>query len=98
MYGRIGRMLTVPGERDALVELLLVATRDMPGCLSYVIATDPADPHAIWITEVWVDEASHAASLTLPPVRGAIATARPWIASFRETFVTAPVGGHGLGP
>ena len=25
----------------------------MPGCLSYVVARDPTDADAIWITEVW---------------------------------------------
>ena len=31
----------------------------MPGCLSYVVAKDPADENAIWITEVWDSQASH---------------------------------------
>jgi len=96
MYGRIGRMIAVPGHRDDLIRILLTAVEDMPGCLSYVVATDPGDVRAIWITEVWVDEASHAASLTRPSVRDAIAKGRPLIADFREQFVTAPVGGHGL--
>ena len=32
----------------------------MPGCLSYVVATDPAEPNGIWITEAWDSQASHA--------------------------------------
>lgn len=96
MYGLIGRMTTVPGQRDALIEILLEGVRDMPGCLSYIVAKDAGDEHAVWITEVWDSKASHEASLKLPSVQAAIARGKPMIAGFRERFVTAPVGGHGL--
>lgn len=68
----------------------------MPGCLSYVIATDSSDENGIWVTEVWDSKESHAASLKLPQVVQAIATARPLIAGFVERFETSPVGGYGL--
>jgi len=96
MYGLIGKMMATPGQRDALIAILLEGTGDMPGCLSYVIAKDPADENAVWITEVWDSEASHAASLSLPFVKSAIARGRLLIAGFGERIVTAPVGGHGL--
>lgn len=96
MYGLIGKMNASAGQRDALLAILLDATDSMPGCLSYVIAKDFADENAIWITEVWDNEASHRASLALPAVQAAIAKARPLIAGFGERFVTTPVGGHGL--
>jgi quinol monooxygenase YgiN len=98
MYGLIGKMTAVPGQRDALIAILLEneGVDAMPGCLSYVVATDPADADAIWITEVWDSKASHDASLTLPSVRQAISRARPMIAGFGPSFVTTPVGGVGL--
>lgn len=96
MYGLIGKMMSVAGQRDALIAILLAGTADMPGCLSYVVAKDPGDENAIWITEVWDSEASHAASLTLPSVKNAIANGRPLIAGFGDRIVTSPVGGHGL--
>ena len=71
MYGLIGKMTARTGKRDALASMLLDATESMPGCLSYVIATDPADPDALWITEVWDSAASHKASLGLPAVQAA---------------------------
>ncbi|HUP24856.1 MAG TPA: antibiotic biosynthesis monooxygenase family protein, partial [Thermoanaerobaculia bacterium] len=70
----------------------------MPGCLSYVVAKDTTDEDALWITEVWDTKESHAASLSLPSVRDAIAKGRPLIAGFGEGVVTVPVGGHGLTP
>lgn len=96
MYGLIGRMRAAPGQRDALLALLLEGSGDMPGCLSYVVARDPADADAIWITEVWSDEASHKASLSLPAVQAVIARARPLIAGFDSQTVTEPVAGVGL--
>lgn len=96
MYGLIGKMRATPGQRDALLAILLEGTDAMPGCLSYVIAQDPADADAIWITEVWTDAAHHKASLALPAVQQAIARARPLIAGFDRHVETVPVGGHGL--
>lgn len=96
MYGLIGKMTAVAGKRDALVSILLEGVANMPGCLSYVVAKDPADANAIWITEVWDGEQSHRASLSLPAVKQAIARGKPLIAGFGDSTVTEPVGGHGL--
>lgn len=96
MYGLIGQMLAAPGKRDDLLAILGESTEGMPGCLSYVIAKDPANVDALWITEVWTDKDAHAASLKLPAVQAAIVKARPIIAGFPQHFETIPVGGHGL--
>jgi quinol monooxygenase YgiN len=96
MYGLIGKMTAVPGQRDALAAILLDGTQAMPGCLSYVIARDPADDNALWITEVWDSQTSHKASLALPSVQAAIAKGRPLIAGFSNRVETHPIGGHGI--
>ena len=98
MYGLIGKIRVLPGQRDALVAILLDGVSGMSGCLSYVVARDAADADAVWITEVWDRQESHKASLTLPSVQQAIARARPMIAGFGERFETKPVGGYGLPP
>lgn len=96
MYGLIGKMTAVPGQRDALATAMLEGTTAMPGCLSYIIAHDPADPDALWITEVWDNKENHAASLALPAVKAAIAKGRPLIAGFSNRTETTPIGGYGL--
>ena len=96
MYGLIGKMLATPGNRDALAEILLAGIAGMPGCLSYIVAQDPTNPDALWVTEVWASQFEHQASLSLPSVRAAITQARPIIAGFGERFETAPLGGQGL--
>ena len=96
MYGLIGKIRAVSGQRDALISILLNGVSDMPGCLSYVVARDPKDADAIWVTEVWDSQASHKASLSLPAVKDAISRGKPLIASFDEYIETNPVGGHGM--
>ena len=98
MYGLIGRMRAVPGQRDALIDILTQGVADMPGCLSYVVARDPGDADAIWVTEVWDSQTSHRASLSLPSVQEAIARGKPLIAAFDQYIETRPVGGPRLAP
>ena len=96
MHGLIGKMTATPGQRDALIAILIDGVADMPGCLSYIVAKDLDDVDAIWITEVWDSQASHRASLELPVVQQAIALGKPLIADFGDSIITMPVGGHGL--
>jgi quinol monooxygenase YgiN len=96
MYGLIGRILAVPGQRDDLAAVLVPAEGGMPGCLSYVVAADPGNPDALWVTEVWADRAAHRASLQLPEVQAAIARGRPLIAGFDNRVETEVLGGIGL--
>lgn len=93
MYGLIARMRAKPGQRDALVAILGRITPAMPGCLSYVIAKDPSDPDALWITEAWESAQWHRDSLALPAVREAIARGRPLIAHIDQRIETEPVAG-----
>lgn len=98
MYGLIGKMSAKPGQRDAVIALILQGVEGMPGCRSYVVAKDADDPNGIWVTEVWDSAESHAASLRLPADAAAIRQAIPLIdmtaAGVRQA--TVPVGGHGL--
>lgn len=95
-YGLIGRMLSTPGKRDELIDILLSGVSGMPGCMSYVVARDLEDENALWVSEVWESKQAHEASLTLASVRDAISKGRPMIAGFGERFETEPIGGHGL--
>jgi quinol monooxygenase YgiN len=96
MHGLIGRIRTTPGQRDALIEILIAGTASMPGNLSYIVARDSSDADAVWVTEVWESRASHQTSLSVPAVQQAIAEGKPLIQGFEERFETEPVGGRGL--
>ena len=96
MYGLIGRIVAHPGRRDELAAILAPGAGGMPGCLSYVVAEDPQNTDALWITEVWTDQAAHRASLQLAAVQAAIARGRPLIAGFDNRVETTVLGGVGL--
>jgi quinol monooxygenase YgiN len=96
MHGLIGKITVKAGARDLFIRHLLSGIDGMPGCLSYIVARDPAQPDTVWVTEAWETEAHHRASLQLPGVKAAIAAAMPLIAGFETVATTEPVGGQGL--
>jgi quinol monooxygenase YgiN len=99
-FGMLGRIVTHPGRREELVEVLLDAAKrlgEVDGCELYVVSRDAADPDTLWVVEAWRDEAAHDASLTLPEVRATIERGRPLIAAFDAAAKLEPVGGLGLG-
>lgn len=93
MYGLIGKVRAVAGQRDTLVGVLSENGASMPGCLSYIVAEDLNDRDVLWITEAWESEESHRASLQLAEVKAAIAKGRPLIAGFEFQVKTRPVAG-----
>jgi len=92
MFGQIVRITAVSGKRAALAASLLASAKEMPGCLSYVVAED-ADADSLWITEIWRDEATHRDS---PEIKSMIEAARPLIAGFDKPIRTRALGGIGL--
>ncbi len=96
MFGLISEITAKPGRRDELAVILIRGAEQLPGCLSYVVATDPSKPDALWVTEVWIDKESHGASLAQPAVQAAMTDGRPLIAGFASRVETIPLGGVGL--
>ena len=92
MHGIINRFTTHPGRRDELIAAMTGDVGPLPGCRSFVVAKDPGDPDAVWITEVWDSEEDWRASLEIPGVKASIDKALPLIASVGEPTVTRPVG------
>ena len=97
LYGVQGRMIAKPGQRDALIAILIEGASRMPGNCSYIVSRDASEPNAIWIHETWDSRASHSEALKLPAVQAAIARARPLIDGFDSRTELVPVGGAGLG-
>ena len=95
MYGLIGKFRAHRGKRDALIRAMLDDDTPIPGCISFIVAQDPSDPDAVWITEVWDSQESHKASLKMPSVKASIERAMPLIAKFEMNVETIPVGGMG---
>ena len=97
-YGMINKIVAKPGQRDAIVQILLAAARKqggMKGCDLYIVHTSPTEAEVIWVTEIWRSREDHEASLKSAEVRALIDKGRPLIASI-EPMVTMPQGGKGL--
>lgn len=99
LFGLFGKLTAHEGKRDALLEKMLKAAELMnsaPGCLLYVVATSDAEPNAVFITELWKDEDSHGASLSMDGVRGLIVETMPLLAEKPSGTKVKAVGGKGL--
>lgn len=97
-FGVSGKFTAKPGQRDALLAILLEAADGMAGvkgCQVYIVGTAPDDPDGVYVTEVWDSKEDHAASLKLPGTPEMIAKARPLIAGM-EGVTTTPLAGVGL--
>ena len=93
-----GKLLAQPGQRNALIDLLLEAAEmvgQMSECRLYLVSTgDERD--AVWVTELWDSEEAHARSLERSDVRALIRRGRPLIAGMSDQARLTPVGGKGL--
>jgi quinol monooxygenase YgiN len=97
-YGISGSMGTKPGQRDAVVALLLRDVDELKavGCDLYVVSVSDDKPDTIFVTEVWKSAQAHKASLQLPSVKAAIAEAMPMLSGEFEQVTYSVVGGLGL--
>ncbi|MDB5084979.1 MAG: antibiotic biosynthesis monooxygenase [Bacilli bacterium] len=98
-FGLFGKITTHSGKRDEFVQILLeaaAAAESYEGCELYVVNISDNELDAVWVTEIWADEAAHQASLTFEGTKQLISRGKPLIAGFAEQVRFRPVGGKGL--
>jgi quinol monooxygenase YgiN len=94
-----GKFVAQPGERDALVEVLLDAANlleEVPACHLYIVNVPEDDPDAVWVTEVWSSAEAHSASLQDERVQAIVKRGRPLIADMPQQVKLKSLGGKGL--
>jgi quinol monooxygenase YgiN len=92
MYGLIVRLTAESGRRAELINVLGGDdSHTVSGCRSFIVAEDAADEDVLWVTEVWESEASHKASLELPPSKAGLPPIESLIARYERIAVTKPV-------
>lgn len=96
MYGLFGKFETVPGQRPTVLKMFQEDSASMPGCLLYVVNSDPNDPNGIWIYEAWESKEAHDASLQLESVQKLIARVTRLIAGMGSRTELTPEFGLGL--
>ncbi|GAA1863222.1 hypothetical protein GCM10009836_49480 [Pseudonocardia ailaonensis] len=92
-------MVAVPGSGAALAEGLLKVAEGMrtaPGCELYVVNRTPDEEDAVWVTEVWSDEAASDAALNRDLGEAGFGEVLPLLAGPPEFIELNPVGGPGL--
>ena len=99
-YGLHGKLIAKDGKGDELASILLEASKlvaSAKGCQLYLISKDQNDPNAVWVTEVWDNEADHDDSLKVEGVRALIVQAMPLLDGQPEKGQKLTVlGGAGL--
>jgi quinol monooxygenase YgiN len=78
-FANVGRLGTRPGQRDAVVSILLrpMAGLKEAGCLLYEVGVNQDVADTVFVCELWESPEAHQASLQLDSVRAAIAEAMP---------------------
>jgi quinol monooxygenase YgiN/quercetin dioxygenase-like cupin family protein len=99
--GRYVKFTAQPGRGDELAQLLLRAAdslRDTSGCESYVVNRARDAPDVVWVTELWLDQASLDASLEqlrTDEGRAQVGEVSALLASPPEAIELEPLGGVG---
>src|SRR6187431_2946056 len=89
----IGRIEATPGNRDALAQALVMEVDDMPGCITYMVAVDPAAPTGVWIAEAWQSHEAHTTWLQSDATQALVRTIRPLMVGYEQRHNLTPVGG-----
>lgn len=87
-FASVGTLGTKPGQRDALVAILLRPKPELreSGCLLYEVGINDDVPDTVFVSELWESAEAHQASLHLDSTRAAIAEAMP--------LLSGQMGGH----
>lgn len=87
-FANVGLLGTKPGQRDALVAILVRPRPGMKeaGCLLYEVGINDDMPDTVFVSELWESAEAHRASLQLESTRAAIAEAMP--------LLSGNMGGH----
>jgi quinol monooxygenase YgiN len=95
-FGMFAKVIAKPGQRNAVLEVLLAASRQpMPGCAIYIVNVSPSEPDAVYVYEVWQSQADHDASLKMEGVRALIEKTKPLVVGFEAVRLDV-FGGKGI--
>lgn len=50
MFSQINKITAVAGKREEVLRLVMSGSDQMPGCRSYIVASDVENDDVIWVT------------------------------------------------
>jgi quinol monooxygenase YgiN len=95
-FSLFGKFTIKEGERDNMVSILLEAAesmKELDECEIYLVHTSAGEPDAVFVYEVWSDEAAHQNSLSLEATQTLIKRAKPIIAGMERISTMEAKGG-----
>ncbi|WP_227394655.1 putative quinol monooxygenase [Jeotgalibacillus aurantiacus] len=84
-----GKLTAIQGQRHQLLKILKKASEEMvklEECEIYSVSFTEKEPDAVFVYEVWENEAAHQASLQLDITQKMIQQARPVIAKMERLY------------
>lgn len=97
--GSIARLTAREGAHNALLALLtqrIHATQEEAGTEVFTIHTDPTDPDAVWIYEVYADPESERAHQATAGYAQALAEMQAMLDGEPLVYPLIPLGGKGI--
>lgn len=98
-FSLFGKFTVEASNQEKLATILLEASESMKaveGCTIYIVSVSPEESDAVYVYEVWDDEAAHHNSLTLEVTQTLISKARPLITGMERIRTLEALGGKGF--
>lgn len=98
-FSLFGKFTVEVSNQEKLAAILVEAAESMEaveGCTIYLVSVSPDEPDAVYVYEVWDDEAAHQNSLTLEVTQTLISKARPLITGMERIRTLETLGGKGF--
>ncbi|SDL29813.1 putative quinol monooxygenase [Lacicoccus qingdaonensis] len=98
-FSLFGKFTVDEANRDQLVDILLDAAesmKDLEECEAYIVSVAEEEADAVYVDEVWSDDAAHQSSLELGATQTLIAKAKPIITGMERISTLAVRGGKGV--
>lgn len=95
-YVLINKMTTKPGKRQEVIAIMLeagISFNDNSACLLYLVSGSKDDPNAIWVQDVWTNQADHEAAMQTETMMRYIKKTIPLLEDMPEQFQVVPAGG-----
>jgi quinol monooxygenase YgiN len=95
----IVKIPVVPGKRDEFAqafEQAITNAKAEAGTLHYVLHADGADENAVWVTEIYADQAALDAHMGSDEFKALMGTLTPFIGGAPEFTFAKPLTGKGI--
>ena len=98
-YSLLNKFTVQEGKNDELVDILLEAAESMKNldeCELYLVNIAEHEPNSVYVYEVWTNQSSHQASLSLEVTQKLISQAKPIITGMERMSTLITKGGKGV--